>query len=189
MRIVGGEFRSRTLDAPKGDHTRPTTDRVREALFSILEARTDLRGTHVLDLYAGTGALGLEALSRGAATCTFVEQHRPALDALRRNIANLALEPRTRVLRAGVETALRDVLRTDQAFQLPKLIFADPPYADVHPHAVKALESLRTMLPALPERIWVLEHAGRSDAPAIEGLALVDSRRYGDTSLALYSDA
>jgi 16S rRNA (guanine966-N2)-methyltransferase len=187
MRIVGGEFRSRTLEAPKGDTTRPTTDRVREALFSILEARTTLIGTHVVDLYAGTGALGLEALSRGAESCVFVEQNRAALDALRRNIATLGLETRTRVLRVAVERAVRDLPR-ETANQVPQLIFADPPYADVYPHAVHALATVRSALAVDPERVWILEHGGKSSAPTIAGLALEQSRRYGDTCLSFYVD-
>jgi 16S rRNA (guanine966-N2)-methyltransferase len=184
MRIVGGEFRSRTLEAPKGTLTRPTTDRVREALFSILEARMSLHGIRVLDLYAGSGALGLEALSRGAAHCAFVEQDRAAMDALNRNIVALALTERTRVLRAKVGA----VAPAWYAAATAQLVFADPPYADVHPHAVVALARIRALLANDPERTWVLEHGAKSPTPAIDGLIHVESRRYGDTALAFYTD-
>ena len=95
MRIIAGEWRGRPLVAPKGDTTRPTADRTREALFSMLASRLgSFEGLAVADLFAGSGALGLEALSRGAASCLFVEQDKPALDALRANIASWA--PRAR---------------------------------------------------------------------------------------------
>src|SRR6218665_1739038 len=90
MRIISGQWRGRPLDAPKGDATRPTSDRAREGLFSMLASRLgSLQDLRVADLFAGTGALGLEALSRGAASCTFVEKDKAALDALRANIAKL----------------------------------------------------------------------------------------------------
>ena len=94
MRIIAGQWRGRNLATPKGDETRPTADRTREALFSMLVSRLgSFEGLRVADLFAGTGALGLEALSRGAAHCTFVENERLALDALKANVANLAPMP------------------------------------------------------------------------------------------------
>jgi 16S rRNA (guanine966-N2)-methyltransferase len=121
MRIIAGQWRGRPLIAPKGDATRPTADRTREGLFSMLVSRIgsfdDLR---VADLFAGSGALGLEALSRGAAQCTFVEQDRAALDALNANISKLSAQG---VVRAQSVLTLG---RIDQAFDL---ILMDPPYA------------------------------------------------------------
>lgn len=108
MRITGGTFRSRAIRAPRGSATRPTSDRVREALFGILTSAGVLDGSpppRVLDLYAGTGALGLEALSRGAAEATFVESGREALAVLRENIAALGVEGRTHVVAADVGAA------------------------------------------------------------------------------------
>src|ERR1700680_1652370 len=98
MRITGGIHRSRSLRAPRGERTRPTSDRVREALFGILTARRSLAGLEILDLYAGTGALALEALSRGAGRATLVESSREALAAIRANVAALGVQDRVRVI-------------------------------------------------------------------------------------------
>ncbi|HEY2510757.1 MAG TPA: 16S rRNA (guanine(966)-N(2))-methyltransferase RsmD [Polyangiaceae bacterium] len=185
MRITGGELRSRALKAPKGHDTRPTSDRVREALFSILTARGGvLAGARVLDLYAGTGALGLEALSRGAAAAVFVERSREALAVLRANIASLGVGDRAVVVGAAVEKAEK-VLR-DSSFGL---VFADPPYADVKSGvATRALEAM--VVPRLePAGLVVLEHASRDPAPPLARLALEESRTYGDTCVTFYRAA
>lgn len=120
MRIIAGQWRGRTLVAPKGDATRPTADRTREALFSMLTSRLgsfeDLR---VADFFAGSGALGLEALSRGAASCLFVEQDRAALDALRANAEKLGIRPDIRP---------QSVLTLGPAKEPLDLILMDPPY-------------------------------------------------------------
>jgi 16S rRNA (guanine966-N2)-methyltransferase len=122
MRIISGEWRSRPLVAPKGDTTRPTADRTRETLFSMLTSRLgsfeDLR---VLDLFAGSGALGLEALSRGAAHCTFVDQDHLALDALEKNIAKLGGKDRCDVRKSSV-------LSMGSALKPADIILMDPPY-------------------------------------------------------------
>lgn len=121
MRIIAGEWRGRPLIAPKGDTTRPTADRTREALFSMLASRLGtFEGTHVADLFAGSGALGLEALSRGAATCLFVEQDRAAIDALRANAARLGID------RPDLRTT--SVLALGPAQRPLDLILMDPPY-------------------------------------------------------------
>ncbi len=121
MRIISGQWRGRTLVAPKGDATRPTADRTREALFSMLVSRLgDFEGLAVADLFAGSGALGFEALSRGAASCTFVEQDRAAIDALKTNADKLGI--------------IRPDLRSQSVLNLPRapkpydLILMDPPY-------------------------------------------------------------
>jgi 16S rRNA (guanine(966)-N(2))-methyltransferase RsmD len=182
MRITGGGFRSRTLKAPKGSATRPTSDRVREALFSILGPRAS--AGRVLDLYAGTGALGLEALSRGASAATFVERTKEALVALNANIDALGVRARTRVLAMPVERALGALAQDAERFDL---VFADPPYADVTSGA--ALEVIGLAGPLLREGgLLVLEHASR-DEPVGETGALVreDVRTYGDTALSFYA--
>ena len=121
MRIISGQWRGRTLIAPKGDATRPTADRTREALFSMLTSRLgSFEGLRVADFFAGTGALGLEALSRGAAHCIFVEQERVALDALKANIAKLG---------AKADVRAASVLTLGTAPQPFDLILMDPPYA------------------------------------------------------------
>ena len=120
MRIIAGEWRGRTIEAPAGRDTRPTSDRAREGLFSMLQSRLgSFEGLRVADLFAGTGALGLEALSRGAAHCIFVEKHRPALDALARNIAKLG---------AGERTDLRAQSIEHVALAPCDVLFMDPPY-------------------------------------------------------------
>ena len=122
MRIIAGQWRGRPLVAPKGTDTRPTADRTREALFSMLVSRLgSFEGLRVLDLFAGSGALGLEALSRGAAHCTFVEQDSAAVDALRNNIAKLGAGPQSDV-RAQSVTAL------GPAPAPYDLVLLDPPY-------------------------------------------------------------
>lgn len=160
--------------------TRPTSERVREALFNILAARLDLRGRAVLDLYAGSGALGLEALSRGAATATFVEADRRAAAVIRRNIATLAMAGAT-VLTRRVGTVL------DEGSERPAdLVLADPPYG------IDAAE-LEQMLAALAGRGWttagsVVVVERRSSAPPLswpEGWTGWPTRRYGDTRLEL----
>lgn len=120
MRVVAGEFRGRRLTAPESPSTRPTTDRVREAVFNALTSLGVIEGALVADLYAGSGALGIEALSRGAEHCTFVESDRHALSAIHDNIAKLGLTGRSRVMSGDV---LAMVGRVDC-----DLAFADPPY-------------------------------------------------------------
>jgi len=171
--------------APRGDATRPTSDRVREALFSILEAKAPVRGLRVLDLYAGTGALGLEALSRGAARCVFVEKGRDALAALKKNIDALGVAPRCSVLSGTVEKATR-TLDPAEPFEL---IFCDPPYADVRSGtATRALAAIVARVGHLHGGIRVvLEHASEDSPPALPNLGPGSTRRYGDTSLTFYA--
>lgn len=120
MRIIAGEWRGRALIAPKGEATRPTADRVREALFSMLTSRLgSFEGLAIADLFAGSGALGLEALSRGAASCLFVEQDKSALDALRTNIAKLG---------AKADVRAQSVLALGPAAAPLDVILMDPPY-------------------------------------------------------------
>ena len=179
MRVIGGTLGGRSLVAPKGQLTRPTSDRVREALFSVLG---DVTGVSVLDLYAGTGALGLEALSRGAAKAVFVENARATLDALRRNIATLGVQSSTFVVSSPVLRALRS-LSTHAPFDL---VFVDPPYAKLV-EAAEALVFLVDQGRCSDGACVVLEHASRDVAPDLEGLERGATRQYGDTSLTFYS--
>jgi 16S rRNA (guanine966-N2)-methyltransferase len=183
MRITGGTLRSRQLQAPRGQSTRPTSDRVREALFGILGSAGALAGAKVLDLYAGTGALGLEALSRGAARATFVESSRDALVALRANVAALGLQARTRIVAGDVRAHVASLARQG-AFDL---VLADPPWELVDagvPQAV--LASLAQSGGLADHATVVLEHAARSASPRIDALVPTDERRYGDTALAFF---
>jgi 16S rRNA (guanine966-N2)-methyltransferase len=179
MRVIAGSLGGRSLVAPKGLATRPTTDRVREALFSVLG---DVSGASVLDLYAGTGALGIEALSRGATRAVFVENARPALDALRRNLETLGLRSVSTIVTNPVLRAVRGLTSTDRF----DLVFVDPPYADLK-DAVQALEVVVGAKRCAEDVRVVLEHASRDDGPEVKGLVFLATRRYGDTSLSLYS--
>lgn len=175
MRIVAGAFRGRALAAPPGDRTRPTADRARQALFDVLmhapfAGRAVLHGARVLDAFAGTGALGLEALSRGAAEAAFIERDRAALAMLRANIAACGVAGRARVFAA-------DVLRPPGAAFPASLLFLDPPYG-------KAL--LAPALAALGAAGWICPGAlvvaeiGRDEAaPDLPGLSPVDMRCWG----------
>ncbi len=121
MRVIAGRWRGRPLAAPKGEATRPTADRMREALFSMLTSRLgSFEGLAVADLFAGSGALGIEALSRGAASCLFVEQDRPAVDALKANLAKLD---------ARADVRATSVMALGHALAPLDLIMMDPPYA------------------------------------------------------------
>ena len=183
MRVISGRFGGRTLVAPAGAATRPTADRVREALFSVL---ADVEGNAVLDLYAGTGALGIEALSRGATRATFVENARHALRALRQNLDALELGDATTVLPIAVERALR----TPPWREGFDLIFLDPPYAVIrggHFRAALAKAVERGLTPSLrPGGRVVLEHASAQNAPPVSGITLEETRVYGDSALSFY---
>lgn len=181
MRIVGGEFRGRRLAAVgKGDagaHLRPTADRVRESLFSMLEGGRfgdPVDGARVLDLFAGTGALGLEALSRGAAHVTFVDDGRVAQKLLAENIAALAVKDRARVIRASA-------LRLPVAEAPAKLIFLDPPYGKGM--GEKALVAARSQGWISQGALIVWEERGPQPAP--DGFELLEHKAYGDTVMTL----
>jgi 16S rRNA (guanine966-N2)-methyltransferase len=169
VRIVAGEWRGRTIAAPAGRAVRPTTDRVREAWMSIVHG--DLAGARVVDLCAGSGALGLEALSRGATHATFVDNAPSALRVLERNIADLAAAPRVRVVRD-------DAVRFAAA--LPALTFdvafADPPYGtDI------AVALVTQWLTVPYARVLGVEHGARAALPAGG-----DTRRYGDSAITFF---
>lgn len=167
MRIVGGEARGRTIRPVPGDSTRPTADRVRQSLFDVLGQKCD--GLLVLDLYAGTGALALEALSRGAAHATLVEQEAKACEAIRANIDALRYGERCTLIRDDVLRALR---RLRGPFEL---VFSDPPYA-----LRAAQATLDAVAPLLaPGARVVLEMDRREPLPA--RCELLDDRLYGDT--------
>src|SRR3974390_710200 len=153
MRIIAGEFKGRRLAAVKG-RIRPTSDKVREAIFNILGPK--VLGARVLDLYAGTGALTLEALSRGAAEAVVVEEHPAALSVLRQNLETLALHSRVRVLALPVSGALRKLAARGDRFSL---IFLDPPYGQGL--ALKTLAALEASGLVRPEARIVAEHSRR----------------------------
>jgi 16S rRNA (guanine966-N2)-methyltransferase len=174
MRIVAGRHKGRRLRAPAGEGTRPTADKVREALFSILGA---VDGLDVLDLYAGSGAVGLEALSRGAASATFVESARPAVAAIRANLEAAGEE--AEVVSSEVAPWLRSAAERGRAFDL---VFCDPPYDA----AAEIAQTLTELLPrvAAPQALIVTESSKRN--PLTLDLSLTDERTYGDTRIAIY---
>ena len=178
MRIVGGRLRGRALVAPKSQAIRPTADRLREALFNILvHAYGDpVGGARVLDLFAGTGALGLEALSRGAAFALFVDDGAEARALLRENVAALGLGGVSRVFR-------RNAVKLGAAHPLPpfSLAFLDPPYG--RSLAEAALASARTGGWLTPGALAVVEEAASAAFAAPEGFDELERRRYDDTAL------
>ncbi len=179
--MIGGAERGRRLRAPRGLRTRPTADRVREALFDILGPA--IRGKRVLDLFAGTGAVGIEALSRGAARAVFVERDREALRALRANLAALGLDrARARVVAGNALAALRALARSEGPFDL---VFVDPPYAgDLAARAVAALAG-GTLL-AAGARV-VVQHSTKAALPASAGALRADeTRRFGESALTFF---
>jgi 16S rRNA (guanine966-N2)-methyltransferase len=176
MRIVAGQWRGRKLIAPAGETTRPTSDRTRETLFSMLVSRLGFfEGLKVADLFAGSGALGIEALSRGAATCMFVESDAAALRALRSNIANLQAAPQTDVRAASV-------LALGPAPAPLDLILLDPPYGSGA--GVVALEKLQR-LGWIGPATWIsLETALKEDAK-VKGLEIDSERKVGKARITL----
>lgn len=176
MRVVGGDLRGRTLVTPRSSAIRPTTDRTREAIFNILAHRRPggLEGARVLDLFAGTGALGIEALSRGASMCVFVEEAAEARGIVRDNVEALGLTGRSKIFRRDA-TSLGDA-GTIKPFDL---VFADPPYGKRL--GEQALESARTGGWLAPAAMIVLEEAASAAFAAPEGFAVADERQYGDT--------
>ena len=176
-RIVAGTAGGRRLSVPPSG-TRPTSERVREALFSALESIFDLDGARVLDLYAGSGALGFEALSRGAAVVTFVESDRRAVEVLRANAAALGLAGAT-VLPGTVETVLAGPVAAGY-----DVVLADPPYAVTNGQLAEVLRLLVAGGWLAADGLLVLERGTRDGAPDWpDGLRLARSRRYGDTTL------
>jgi 16S rRNA (guanine966-N2)-methyltransferase len=184
MRIVAGQWKGRNLVAPQGRDTRPTSDRVREALFSSLTARlgTDLGGAVVLDLFAGTGALGLEALSRGASRAVLVEHDRGALKAIADNVAALGATDDVSVIAAD---ALGPALTRAGRLGPFSLLFCDPPYRIVQARVAAALARLGRAGSIEFGAALVWEHAAGSRPPIPDGFARESDYRYGDTAVTL----
>jgi 16S rRNA (guanine966-N2)-methyltransferase len=192
MRLTGGSDRGRRLKAPRGLRTRPTAAKIREAIFNILGPPPD---GAVLDLFAGTGALGLEALSRGAHKVVFVERDRHALAVLRENLRDLGAESRSQVIAADVCTGIRR-LAAGKSMSVPvpgadrsvenrfSWVFMDPPYAT---EAADVLAELSEKDLLAGCAVIIVEHDRRHrPASSIGGLFLTDRREYGDTELSFY---
>jgi 16S rRNA (guanine966-N2)-methyltransferase len=181
MRIIAGQRRGHKFDGPKGSGTRPTSDLVRESLFNILGAAVG--GRFVVDLFAGTGALGLEALSRGASRAVFVERNRDNVALIYRNLATLRFEDRASVYTADAYRWVRSLEPVDDE---PLVVFLDPPYREYEQHPSKIhglLEHLVQTLP--PDSVIVAESRRALDGNLLPELSEWDIRRYGGTQLAI----
>jgi 16S rRNA (guanine966-N2)-methyltransferase len=185
VRIVAGEWKGRPLVAPKGRDTRPTSDRVREALFSAITARVgpDLARGAVLDLFAGTGALALEALSRGASRAVLVENDRAALAAIGENVATLDAGDRVTVIAANVLGAGVMKVKRGGPFAL---LFCDPPYRIEQARVAATLKRLAEAGAVEFGAALVWEHAATAKMPEPDGFARESNYRYGDTAVTLF---
>jgi 16S rRNA (guanine966-N2)-methyltransferase len=176
MRIIAGERKGHTIHAPKGRDTRPTSDRVRENVFNIVAPWVE--GARVLDLYAGSGAMGLEALSRGAEAAVFVESDAEAVRAIERNLDKLRLT-RARVVRVAASTGLAQEATAGRKYDL---VLADPPYE------MTDYDTLSRYLPRVlaDDGLLVFESSARGEEPALPGLTTRTSRTYGSTRVTVY---
>lgn len=174
VRVIAGKFGGRTIAAPDGRRTHPMGERIRNALFNSVG--DEVNGALVLDAYAGTGAVGFEALSRGAKHVTFVEKDRIAQKVLDENITTLNCDDQTKLIRASVNAWAN-------TYDGPKfdIIFVDPPYHDVQFSTVLMLMGLLK-----PGALMVLSHPGRSESPTRPGVVVVDNRSYGDATLTYF---
>jgi 16S rRNA (guanine966-N2)-methyltransferase len=186
MRIVGGQFRGKTLTAPEGQDTRPTSDRSRESLFNVLTHRFQgqggfsLTGAVVVDAFAGSGALGLEALSRGAASATFLETAAPALTALRANLAACLVQDRCRVVRADATAPGKPPAGTSQA----TLVLLDPPYGQgLAPRCLKGLAERGWLSPGALVCVETEAKAPPIDWPT--GFSEEDQRSHGKARITI----
>ena len=179
MRVIGGALRGRRLKVPPGDAVRPTSDRVREALFDLLGDR--IVGATILDAYAGTGAVGIEALSRGAAAAVLVESQEEALEAI---AGNLALDPMltagARVIGSDLAAAVQRLEREGARFSI---VFMDPPYG---PEVERGLRLVARARLVAPGGIVIVEHEAREMPRPVPGLDAAQSRSYGRASLTIY---
>jgi len=178
MRIIGGQWRGRRLYAPEGMETRPTSDKVREALFNII--RSDVFDAQVLDLFAGSGALSLEALSRGAEAAVMTEPSRKAVQAIRRNIELCHAEEQVKLIPSEWQAALSQL-----AGRKFTLVFLDPPWKMTNAYADAMTKLLGAGLLA-EDALIVMEYSREAELPPVpEAFCVCDTRRYGDTCLSL----
>jgi 16S rRNA (guanine966-N2)-methyltransferase len=184
MRIIAGIYRGRHLHVLKGDKLRPTSDQLRETLFDVLGLRVE--GAMFLDAYAGSGAVGLEALSRGARRAVFLEQHRPAVQLIRQNLEALQIESGFQVIKCQAAAGFERLSEEGLKFEF---IFLDPPYAEIREYH-HALRQLGRSLLLLPSSIVIVEHSRHCLLEDQYG-SLTRSRlvRHGDSQLAFYRPA
>ena len=184
VRVIAGEAHGRRMRAPRGLQTRPATARVRASIFSRVSSRIELSGARVLDLFAGSGSLGLEALSRGAARAVFVDSSRAAAAAIRDNLRSLGLEARAEVLIAEIERALAALTARGERFDL---VFIDAPYRNDVSGAVLGALQARGLLDA--GACVVVRQARRAPETDAAGLEMINCATLGDHRIALYRAA
>jgi 16S rRNA (guanine966-N2)-methyltransferase len=181
MRIIGGEAKGRRLYMPIASSIRPTTERIKAAFFNIIQP---LEGKSFLDLFAGTGNMGLEALSRGAAKAIFVERDRVLAEAIEKNIASCCFVGRTQILPYDFKRAMRIL---SERHVSPDILFADPPYEEGLASQILAYVRRERLLKA--ESLFAIQHSIREAIEEGEsGFVLTDQRRYGDTILSFLQD-
>jgi 16S rRNA (guanine(966)-N(2))-methyltransferase RsmD len=178
MRIISGQLRGRRLKSIDAAGLRPTTDRVRESIFNVLAARLDFDGIRVLDLFAGTGALGIEAISRGAAHCTFVERSGRTASVIRENLTALDIEEQGNVV---VEDAMPFLQSCEGGFDL---VVADPPYSAAI--VDRLLHDLFDRGIVAPEGLFLFEHAAFTHGHSTDRAELLLEKTFGDTAISLY---
>ena len=177
MRIISGEAKGRTIEAPSGRNTRPTLDRVRENIFNMIQG--DVPGSRTLDLFAGSGALSLEALSRGAVYAVLADNDRKACETQRKNIDRLGFGERTRILHCDWKAAVSALKAEENAFDL---VFLDPPY-----RMTDLRELFRHLLPLLaPDALIVLEHEAEKSPLATDDFKVVKERSWGFCAATIY---
>jgi 16S rRNA (guanine966-N2)-methyltransferase len=174
IRIIGGMYGGRKIAAPNNKRTHPMSERIRNAMFNSLAG--EIQGAEVLDVYAGTGAIGLEALSRGAKSATFVDKDRAAQRYMTRNIETLGVQKEATIIRTTVSSWLGT--KNPQLFDI---VFADPPYWDTQFSTVQRVFDLLK-----PGGLMILSHPGSSEVPTKAGVVVVDNRSYGNAYLTYY---
>jgi len=182
MRIIAGKFRSRKIEMPKGD-VRPTTDMLRETLFNVLAAALDMEGSVWIDAYAGSGAVGIEALSRGARQVYFIESARASVAAIRENLAALGVKEGWQLIQ---QPAIRALRQLDSEAVSTDVVFLDPPYADADAYE-ETLGFLSQSRLVKPATVVIAEHSKRFDPGATFGaLARYRELKQGDAVLSFY---
>ncbi len=174
LRIIGGQFKGRKIKTPNGQATRPTTSRVREAIFAILQH--DIAETEILDLFAGSGALSIEALSRGAHSAVLVEKNKMVVQIIRDNLSSLGLE--ARILACGYQKGLEILSEEGKKFDLA---FADPPYDKISPDDLYQILMKYALMK--PEGFFIIEHPGKFEP---DNEKVIKTRRFGDSAVSIY---
>lgn len=184
MRVIGGTAGGRVLSAPKGSRIRPTSDRVKEALFSILTSRFgSIQGLSVLDVFAGTGNVGIEALSRGAEKVFFIDNHPESLQLIRKNLIATGFEKKAELLRQDAIKGIDQLIALKESFDI---VFIDPPYREEELTG-NVLQAISKSGLTTPGGVIAVETGSKTTLPCPDQLSLLENRRYGDTSIWLFA--